>query len=57
MKKYYAVKEERNILYIIKRTQAGWIGHMLRRNCRLRSVIKGMVEGRIEVTGKTRKKT
>jgi hypothetical protein len=34
-----------------------WIGEMLRRNCRLKSVIEGQIEGRIDVTGKTRKKT
>jgi len=29
------VKEERNILQIIKRRKAKWIGHMLHRNCLL----------------------
>jgi len=38
-------------------TQASWIGHMLRRNCRLKNIIQGKVEGGVEVTGKTRKKT
>jgi hypothetical protein len=57
MKTYYTVKEERNILHKIKRTQACWIGHMVRKNCHLKSVIEGKIEGRIEVTGKTRKKT
>jgi hypothetical protein len=57
MKMYYTVKEGRNIRNTIKRTQASWIGHMLRRNCRLKSVIEGKIEGRIEGTGKTRKKT
>jgi hypothetical protein len=50
MKRYYTVKEERSILHTIKRTQASWIGHMLRRNWRLKSVIEGKIEGRIEVT-------
>jgi len=55
--KYYTVKEERNVLHTIKRTPASWIGHMLRRNCRLKSFIVGKIWGRIEVMGKTRKKT
>ena len=27
-----------------------WIGHILRRNCHIKHVIEGKVEGRIEVT-------
>ncbi|PNF40176.1 hypothetical protein B7P43_G08264, partial [Cryptotermes secundus] len=27
-----------------------WIGHVLRRNCLLKEVIEGKIEGRIEVT-------
>jgi hypothetical protein len=46
------VKEERNILHTIKRRKANWIGHILRRNCILKHVIKGKLEGRIEITGK-----
>jgi hypothetical protein len=48
-------KEERNILHTIKRRKANWIGHSLRRNCLLKHVIEGKLEGRIEMT-KTRKK-
>jgi hypothetical protein len=44
------VKEERNILQTIKRRNAKWIGHILRRNCLLKHVIEGKIEGRIEVT-------
>jgi hypothetical protein len=29
------VKEERNILHTIRRRNANWIGHILRRNCLL----------------------
>jgi hypothetical protein len=29
-----------------------WIGHILRRNCLLKHVIEGMIEGRVEVTGR-----
>jgi hypothetical protein len=43
------VKAERNILHAIKRRKANWIGHILRRNCLLKHVIEGKVEGRIEV--------
>jgi hypothetical protein len=46
------VKEERNILHTIKRRKANWIGHILRRNCLLKHVIEGTLEGRIEMTGR-----
>jgi hypothetical protein len=46
----HRVKEERNILPTIKRRKANWIGHILRRNCLLKHVIEGKVEGRIEMT-------
>jgi hypothetical protein len=48
----HTVKEERNILHTIKRRKANWIGHILRRNCLLRHVIEGKLEGRIEMTGR-----
>jgi hypothetical protein len=47
----HRVKEERNILHKIKLIQANWIGHILRRNCLLKHVIEGKLEGRIEMTG------
>jgi hypothetical protein len=43
------VKEERNIVHTIKRRKANWIGHILRRNCLLKHVIEGKLEGGIEV--------
>jgi hypothetical protein len=43
----YKVKEERNILHTIKRSKANWSGHILCRNCLLKHVIGGMIEGRI----------
>jgi hypothetical protein len=46
------VKEERYILQTIKRRKANWSGHILRRNCLLKYVIEGKIEGRIEVTGR-----
>jgi hypothetical protein len=45
----HRVKEERNIVHTIKRRKANWIGHILRRNCLLKHVIEGKLEGRIEV--------
>jgi hypothetical protein len=48
----HRVKEERNIVHTIKRRKAHWIGHILRRNCLLKHVIEGKIEGRIEMTGR-----
>jgi hypothetical protein len=48
----HRVKEERNILHTINRRKANWIGHILRRNCLLKHVIKGKLEGRIEMAGR-----
>jgi hypothetical protein len=48
----HRVKEERNILHTIKRRNANWIGHILHRNCLLKHVIEGKLEGRIEMTGR-----
>jgi hypothetical protein len=45
-------EEKMNILLTIKRRKAKWIGHILRRNCLLKHVIEGKIEGRIEVTGR-----
>jgi hypothetical protein len=44
--------EEKNILRTIKRRKADWIGHILRRNCLLKDVIEGNIEGRTKVTGR-----
>jgi hypothetical protein len=41
----HIVKEERNILHTIKRRKPNWIGHVLRRNCLLKNVIEGKIEG------------
>jgi hypothetical protein len=46
------VKNERYILYIMKRRKANWIGHILRRNCLIKDVIEGKIEGRTLVTGR-----
>jgi hypothetical protein len=42
------VKEERNVRQIIKRRKANWIGHILHRNCLLKHVIEGKLEGKTE---------
>jgi hypothetical protein len=41
----HRVKEERNILHTIRRRKANWIGHILRKNCLLKHVIEGNLEG------------
>jgi hypothetical protein len=48
----HRLKEERNILHTITRRKANRIGHILRRNCPLKHVIAGKLQGRIEVTGR-----
>jgi hypothetical protein len=45
-------KEDRNILHTIKRRKANWSGHILHRNCLLKHVIEGKLQGRIEMTGR-----
>ena len=42
--------EQRNILHEIRKRKANWIGHILRRNCLLKQVIKGKIKGEMEVT-------
>jgi hypothetical protein len=48
----HRVKEERAILHKIKRRKANWIAHILRRNCLLKHVIEGKLEGRTDMTGR-----
>jgi hypothetical protein len=43
----HEVKEENNSLQTIKRRNPNWIGHILRRNCLLKHVIEGKVQGKI----------
>jgi hypothetical protein len=40
------------LLHTIKRRKANWIGHILHRNCLLKHVIEGKLEGKIEMTGR-----
>jgi len=51
------VKEERNIVHTVKRRKVNWIVHVLRRNCLLKHVIAGKLEGRVEVTGRPRRRS
>ena len=44
-------KKERNVLQTMKRRKANCTGHILRRNCLLKQIVKENTEGRIEVTG------
>jgi hypothetical protein len=46
------VKEEMNIVHTLNRRKANWIGHNLCRNCFLKHIIEGKIEGRIEATGR-----
>ena len=54
IKKCYRESKRREISKkkTIKRRKVNWIGHILLRNCFLRHVIGGNIEGRIEVTGR-----
>jgi hypothetical protein len=48
-----------NILHEIRKRKANWIRHILRRNCLLKEVIEGKIQGQKEVTirrGRRRKK-
>jgi len=53
------VNEQRNILHEIRKREANWIVHILRRNCLLKQVIEGKINGEMEVArrrGRRRKK-
>ena len=44
---YIYINEQRNILHEIRKREANWIGHILRRNCLLQQVIEGKIKGQI----------
>ena len=46
------LKEERNVLRTTNEKTVTSIGHVLRRNCLLKHVLAGKVEGRLEVMGR-----
>jgi hypothetical protein len=45
-------KEEMNVLQTAKIKKDSWIGHKLYRNCLMKYVNEGEMEGRIEMTGR-----
>jgi hypothetical protein len=51
----HTIKEERDVLHTIRRRKANWIGHILRRNCLLKHVIEGNLEGKREMMGRRRR--
>jgi hypothetical protein len=53
-KALHKVKEQRNILHLINRRNANWIGHILRRNYLLKHFTEGKIEGS-ERRGRRRK--
>jgi hypothetical protein len=50
------VSERRNILHEIRKQKANRIGHILRRNCLLKGVIEGKIQGQKEVTRRRRRR-
>ena len=46
----YSQVEEENPTHKKKRRKANWIGYILHRNCLLKHVIEGKIQGRIQVT-------
>ena len=51
--------EQRNILHEIRKRKANWIGHILLRNCLLKQVIEGKIQGEMKETkrrGRRRRK-
>ena len=50
------VNEQRNILHEIRKRKAKWIGHILRRNCLLKQVIKGKIKEEMEVASRRRRR-
>jgi len=51
------VKEQRNILHEILKRKTNWFRHILRRNCLLQRVTKGIIQAGDRSGRKTRKKT
>jgi hypothetical protein len=52
----HRVKEDRNILHTITRKKVNSIGLNLRRNCLLKHVVGGNLEGIIKVMGRRRRR-
>ena len=45
----HGVKDERNILQTLNTRKVTWICRILRRNCLLKHVVEGEMEGRIQI--------
>jgi hypothetical protein len=52
----HRVNEEKNIVQTVNRKKANWSGHILCRNCLLKHVIGGKIDGRLEVKGRRGRK-
>ena len=52
----HRVKKGRTIPHAGKRRKSNWTGNTLCRNCLLKHVIEGKLEGKIEVTGRQGKR-
>jgi len=52
----HGINEKMNILYTVMRRKANWIGHIFRRNCLIKRVTEGKIEGEIELTGRRGRK-
>ena len=50
------VNELRNILHEIRKRKSNSIGHILRRNCLLKQIIEGKINGKMEVTRRRRRR-
>jgi len=40
------VQEQRSLVHVIKQRQVNWIGHVLRHDCLLKTVVEGKKEGK-----------
>ena len=49
------VNEQRCLVHVVKQRQANWIGHVLRHDCLLKTVLEGKMEGK-RTRGKPRRK-
>ena len=49
------MQEQRSLMQVIKQRQANWIGHVLRHDCLLKTVLEGKIEGK-RPRGKPRRK-
>ena len=47
----YRGKEDGNIVHEVRKRKANWIGHILRKNCLLKQVVEGKIEGGIKRRG------